>query len=1001
MTDRKSRWPGSLGARLGLLVVLVATPLAASRWAQQERQRGGRGDGVDDLELGSDRGVDRSTLPSLGGSVELGGASEFQDRPVVAGGSQWLLFLESRPLEGDSLRAANLADANPRIEATGVENAQLVDLSAVTDGRSIVHAVWCDVSSGHAALFHSQRGADGWTAAKRLVGDATRPARSPACAVDGRGRAWLAYSQYAPQTESSRGRWTLRLRMLDESESEVVADDGAPPDFLVDDSADSARDPALAGAGDLLWLAWSQSDLRDAEIALAPFDVDTRTLGSIENLSRDPLADDLHPSIACDKEGRPWVAFDSIRSPQRGSSWPRPEHGPRGPETEAVRLLCWDNGQPRAPHGFPRGELPVPLGLSQSGGRPRLRFSPTGQLVLVHRFRHVDRTGLGKNYSFPVVVHRHTDEGWSEAAWLESSDGEGQEVALAFTDRNCTLAWQSDQRLDSTRSRRRVSDEQKVLAARGAELSLSHAPSRIRRTSLATAAETAPPPLSDETFSLPEETRWHPLGEVESDPLLRSDSHFVIENGEERYRVYFGDLHRHSHDSRCSTGYEPDPRDRYRYGRDFLGFDFVALTEHCGQVDPLQWWRACKLLDAERSADYCTLQGFEWSTREGHYNVVLRGRTDRIRSNGWPGAGSFRGLWEGLSPDDAITIPHHTAATSNGVEWNRRDASKVVLAEVFQALRGSYEFGGCYRQARSGIADGQYLHDALELGFRFGMVASTDHGSGAAYAAVLAESLDRQSLFDALLARRTYASTTKGIYLEFRVDGKLMGGNVLRRERDPLPVTLRVEGGAELAEVRIYRNGEPWRTIGRSGITDHSRHPLTLRVDVQRDSAPPPPLRLRLERGRIESARRRDLPEGPMAEIRSGFWRDEDGSVVYQEGAERSEDVVPVNRRIRLLAPGEAVLHVEGASEPQQTTLAELRRGELRVGYAGGSFTLRAHGAADADVDCSVGMGTSAFEESWQDESPRAGANWYSARVIRTDGEIAWSSPVFVRWPRD
>ena len=36
---------------------------------------------------------------------------------------------------------------------------------------------------------------------------------------------------------------------------------------------------------------------------------------------------------------------------------------------------------------------------------------------------------------------------------------------------------------------------------------------------------------------------------------------------------------------------------------------------------------------------------------------------------------------------------------------------------------------------------------------------------------------------------------------------------------------------------------------------------------------------------------------------------------------------------------------------------------------------------------------------NWTDPDPRPGLSWYYVRVLQTDGQIAWGSPVWVQYP--
>ena len=107
------------------------------------------------------------------------------------------------------------------------------------------------------------------------------------------------------------------------------------------------------------------------------------------------------------------------------------------------------------------------------------------------------------------------------------------------------------------------------------------------------------------------------------------------------------------------------------------------------------------------------------------------------------------GLWEMLDAEQAITIPHHPASAKLTYNWDYYDRGFVRLVEIFQSSRGNYEFADCFRTAADTV-DTAYVQDGLSKNYQFGLIASSDHGSEACYAAVLAEELDRESIFTAL-----------------------------------------------------------------------------------------------------------------------------------------------------------------------------------------------------------------------------------------------------------
>ena len=138
-------------------------------------------------------------------------------------------------------------------------------------------------------------------------------------------------------------------------------------------------------------------------------------------------------------------------------------------------------------------------------------------------------------------------------------------------------------------------------------------------------------------------------------------------------------------------------------------------------------------------------------------------------------------------------------------DWDYHDPRFSRLVEVFQACRGNYESQTCFRQYSDGTATGTFMLDGLRRGHRFGLIASSDHGHGASYVAVLARSLNRADVFDALWSRRTCAATTRGVVAVLRLGPHLMGSEV--DWSGPRPLRVHARGYAELARVDILRDG--------------------------------------------------------------------------------------------------------------------------------------------------------------------------------------------------
>ena len=78
------------------------------------------------------------------------------------------------------------------------------------------------------------------------------------------------------------------------------------------------------------------------------------------------------------------------------------------------------------------------------------------------------------------------------------------------------------------------------------------------------------------------------------------------------------------------------------------------------------------------------------------------------------------------------------------------------------------------------------------------------------FAAVYAKGIDRQSIFEALRARRTYAATDK-ILLDFSIGSHIMGEEM--GPVGPPELTVAVEGTGPIAQIDVIKNSKIVYTV--------------------------------------------------------------------------------------------------------------------------------------------------------------------------------------------
>jgi hypothetical protein len=121
---------------------------------------------------------------------------------------------------------------------------------------------------------------------------------------------------------------------------------------------------------------------------------------------------------------------------------------------------------------------------------------------------------------------------------------------------------------------------------------------------------------------------------------------------------------------------------------------------------------------------------------------------------------------------------------------------------------------------------------------RFGFVGSTDHHAGypGSYGdgltAVLSDSLDRKSIWEAILAKRTYALTGDRIRCHFTVNGQPMGS--ILKPMENAVYRLEVSGADFIEKAVIYKNLKPVMYRCREDFkgTDNPINIYKVRIEV-------------------------------------------------------------------------------------------------------------------------------------------------------------------------
>jgi hypothetical protein len=452
--------------------------------------------------------------------------------------------------------------------------------------------------------------------------------------------------------------------------------------------------------------------------------------------------------------------------------------------------------------------------------------------------------------------------------------------------------------------------------------------------------------------------------------------------------VFWGDFHGQTRNS-VGTG---TVEQYFHFAKHTSALDFTAHNANDFQVLREHWDEVKEVTKRyNRPGEFVTFLGSEWSGTTpagGDHNIYyLEDDKPLHRSSHWqipdrsdestdcyPVSELYRVLKE--EGNEAMVIPHVGGRYAN-LDYHDPDLEPVV--EIC-STHGYFEW---------------LLQDAIRRGYKVGVVGSSDDHSGrqgATYpmydrfpvrgglAGVYAEGRTREAIWKALKARRCYATTGERIILGFEMDGHMMGEEV-RTSRLP-SFRVRVAGTSGIHECELKRG---LRVIHRFR-PPCGKNPNRLRVEwggarirsrerqTQWDGG------LRLSGGRILAVEQFAF-DAPWKGVQG--W--DSSCVTWRSTTAGDIDGIMVD----VDAPDDATLVFETPTKSFEVRLCEIRRKGLYID-AGlleqhVSISLAPACPNPADVD---------FE--FTDEHPLVGTQPYYVKVIQDDGEMAWSSPIFV-----
>lgn len=275
------------------------------------------------------------------------------------------------------------------------------------------------------------------------------------------------------------------------------------------------------------------------------------------------------------------------------------------------------------------------------------------------------------------------------------------------------------------------------------------------------------------------------------------------------YSVYYGHIHNHSNYS-DGSGF---PAEAYQYARDIAGLDFFGLSDHALYLDSAKYKSTIDIANSyNKDGTYTTFYGFEWTNNSyGHITVV---GADQFCQANQKETSTFALFLDWLKKHECIAFFNHPGRHDwSGYEFDhfqQTPLDKIVGIELWNKNNGFeryYYNNGYFEDDSRG-----YYEEAVYYGWRVGAAGAEDnhYASWGTYVpfrtAILADTLTREALYNAMKKRRFYSTEDKNLEISFTIDGNEMGA-VIKAKKSKIIIHAKDKENEKFKTATLYKNG--------------------------------------------------------------------------------------------------------------------------------------------------------------------------------------------------
>lgn len=287
------------------------------------------------------------------------------------------------------------------------------------------------------------------------------------------------------------------------------------------------------------------------------------------------------------------------------------------------------------------------------------------------------------------------------------------------------------------------------------------------------------------------------------------------------YNVYFGQLHSHT---TYSDGLGTVD-DAYSYAKNTAKVDFLAVTDHSNSFDnaaastiadgskSTEWVGGHNAADKYTDSNFIGIYAYEmtWSNGTGHINTFNTPGFENRETAKYKNTDGLKQYYDVLKQyPDSISQLNHPGPTfgdfNDFAYYDPQIDKEISLIEVGNG-EGAVGSSGYFPSY-------DYYTRALDKGWHVSPTNNQDNHLGkwgnanTARTVVLADSLSRDNIYDAMRNMRTYATEDNNLRINYTLNGEIMG-TVFDQKPDNVDIKVDLEDpdNEALGKISIISNG--------------------------------------------------------------------------------------------------------------------------------------------------------------------------------------------------